>query len=1050
MKDRREELLKAIQRCGFAFEAMELFANAGEPTLEMCHRYLDQSDLYVGVIGHSYGSYPPGMDQSYTELEYEYAKKLGIDRLVFVVSSSVAIDRERDFDRDDPWEKQKKRDAFLKKIRADQNAPERGRGRTGENPYTDPVNLSQVVMQTLSEWLKNRGAEFQREPEVASDPTASGAKAAARGSFPALLKQHLTKARADYGAHRLIGFPTGAGSTETRNVQLHLKDLYVSLFARNLSNEALSRREPLKPRSDAGAAATFGDDHRLPLLDAFRLGGADNPCRGIVIVGDPGTGKTTHLRKLAHWLSTDGGKKLGLDPGCVPLFVPLRDLHKDEMSQPAQSSQALDGAILRELERIGAPCDRSYLAALRAARPILYLLDGLDEVPSLASRARVSRWIESLLHSEANARIVVTCRVFGYQDSSVRLGAGFTQLELLALSEAEIEAFVDHWYSEVERCFHKDPARASAEAQVGAQALKARLKEKDFRSARLSALAANPLLLTLLCLVFRGNQRRLPTGRAALYLDCIRLLVETWRKIPGAPLDVTADEAMGILQPLAFELHSEEQRTHGSAGELEHVLREPLKGSKALRSMSPEGFLQHIRDECGVLTGVGPDRFGFIHLGLQEFLTAREMRQRVLNERIRKGASPTLRKLVSEFGNSWWQEVQLLFLALDSSGEAPLFELFFEELLKSPGWNESRELLTLCLEDATKPSVEPLREFVERETRRLKKPMPSLKARRAKAKYTSKSVTVVADLDPALAALDLIRRLEPETATLLKARLDAALFQSAKAELHSLTAVVGALQASLEPKTGMRLVRIPAGSFWMGSKPEEWERQGSESPIHRVTLTRDYWLGATQVTNQQYERYLEANPEAPKPEFWTNRRFNQPEQPVVGVSWEEAMAFCNWLGNGATLPTEAQWERACRGIHESPLPFGFSVNAKLLEQAGEELKKHLESTLQQFAWFRTNSGGVTHPVGEKEANGFGLFDMHGNVWEWCSDRFGAYSASEQVDPIGGRAGAGRVLRGGSYGNFADWCRSAFRNWVLPSVRDDSVGFRVCFPAAPAG
>ncbi len=242
------------------------------------------------------------------------------------------------------------------------------------------------------------------------------------------------------------------------------------------------------------------------------------------------------------------------------------------------------------------------------------------------------------------------------------------------------------------------------------------------------------------------------------------------------------------------------------------------------------------------------------------------------------------------------------------------------------------------------------------------------------------------------------------------------------------TATTGPIerQVIVASRGGVELVRIPGGTFMMGSPEGEDGRFSDEGPQHEVTLA-EFYLARTPVTNAQYRRFLEARPDAPKPNYWDNREYNQDEQPVVGVSWDEATAYCEWAG--LMLPTEAQWEYACR--------------------AGTTTRYHSgddEADLARVGWYAGNSEDRLHPVGELDPNGFGLYDMHGNVWEWCTDAWvGSYKGAEhragdglRTQPVGD---ASRVFRGGAFISTARYARSAYRSSWRPDFRDSIVGFR---------
>jgi formylglycine-generating enzyme required for sulfatase activity len=219
---------------------------------------------------------------------------------------------------------------------------------------------------------------------------------------------------------------------------------------------------------------------------------------------------------------------------------------------------------------------------------------------------------------------------------------------------------------------------------------------------------------------------------------------------------------------------------------------------------------------------------------------------------------------------------------------------------------------------------------------------------------------------------------------------------------------------------GMDFKLIPAGTFIMGERDKP----------HEVTLTQPFKMGVHEVTQAQYQQVMGNNPS----------EFKGANNPVEMVSWEDAVKFCRKLsalpaekaaGNVYRLPTEAEWEYACRAGTTTKYSFGDD-----------------ESDLADYAWYGDNSGSKTHPAGVKQPNAWGLYDMHGNVWEWCQDWYGDYSSGAVRDPTGPSSGSSRVIRGGSWSFTAEFCRSASRDWYLPSSRNYSFGFRVSL--SPSG
>lgn len=225
----------------------------------------------------------------------------------------------------------------------------------------------------------------------------------------------------------------------------------------------------------------------------------------------------------------------------------------------------------------------------------------------------------------------------------------------------------------------------------------------------------------------------------------------------------------------------------------------------------------------------------------------------------------------------------------------------------------------------------------------------------------------------------------------------------------------------------LEFVWCPPGSFTMGS-PSGEEGRGDDERQRRVTLSRGFWMGKTPVTVQQWKQVMPRLPwpyhEKREDTAWL-AAFRGGQYPVVGVSWDEAQAFCREAASqcGLRLPTEAEWEYACRA--GSTGAYGGTGRA------------------DEMGWHAANSLGHAHPVGQKAPNAWGLYDMHGNVWEWCTDRYGERPGVAAIDPAGPRTGEFYVRRGGSWGSRAGDCRSAYRGADERSDGDCYGGLRVC-------
>ncbi|MCC7373429.1 MAG: formylglycine-generating enzyme family protein [Verrucomicrobiales bacterium] len=463
-----------------------------------------------------------------------------------------------------------------------------------------------------------------------------------------------------------------------------------------------------------------------------------------------------------------------------------------------------------------------------------------------------------------------------------------------------------------------------------------------------------------------------------------------------------------MLGSLAWWLHEEENRTSATVGELGVEAGRTLVEVSASSGLGRDGeaFVRRMRDESGILAMSGSGRCGFLHLTFQEYLAG--------THAAREGLAGTLAK---RMGSSWWREVILVALAVGSRAFA---KEFFDRILEGDVTKWDVTLIDQCLGEA---AVVPSEPFVKV----LKDPQISgdrklAILRRLRTVEVSgltevcRELTAGKDRELAAVALELLQRSGGIS------------FREAAARSP------GPFESFVDAKTGIAYVTLPGGEFNMGSENGmDWEK-----PMHRVRLS-PFAIGKYPVTNAEFGRFLAANPGHPPPQYWKDSQFNDPQQPVVGVSWSDAQDFCRWAG--AQLPTEAQWEYACRAGSTGEYCFGDE-----------------ESLLEEYAWFTDNSEERSHAVGEKIANAWGLHDMHGNVWEWCEDAWDDHTYGKQTDvamdprvtaEMVGNSDPVRVVRGGSWNFVAGGCRSAYRFGWKPGLRFDFQGFRVCLVRSPA-
>lgn len=255
-----------------------------------------------------------------------------------------------------------------------------------------------------------------------------------------------------------------------------------------------------------------------------------------------------------------------------------------------------------------------------------------------------------------------------------------------------------------------------------------------------------------------------------------------------------------------------------------------------------------------------------------------------------------------------------------------------------------------------------------------------------------------------------------------------------------------ALQKEVQPQArtlsnsvGIKLVLIPSGTYLMGLPTDHPAARANEMPQHEVILTQPIYMASTPITQDQYEQVMAKNPSK-----FTRASGGGPDNPVDTVTWNDAVQFCKQLsarpdekaaGRTYRLPTEAEWEYACRSGADTLFAYGDSLAPG---QGNFDVRFPMNAEREEKLLGRSSR------VGAYPANNFGLFDMHGNVWEWCGDWYGEnyYAVSPTRDPQGPSEGQYRVARGGCWRSHAATCRAAYRNALAPHNKDPYTGFRV--------
>jgi len=270
----------------------------------------------------------------------------------------------------------------------------------------------------------------------------------------------------------------------------------------------------------------------------------------------------------------------------------------------------------------------------------------------------------------------------------------------------------------------------------------------------------------------------------------------------------------------------------------------------------------------------------------------------------------------------------------------------------------------------------------------------------------------------------------PPWATLLEAAPDPAVVTDAT--LRAAITATGLAWRVKDTATQIEMMLIPPGTFNMGcSASQSYGCSSNENPVHQVTLTNAFYLGRYEVTQAQWQARMGNNPSYFQSASTEVPLAQVPQRPVERVSWTTIQGFLT--NTSMRLPTEAEWEYACRA----------GTTTAFHGYTGQLSGTNADSLLGNIAWFGSNSNGQTRPVGGKRGNGFGLYDMSGNVWEWVNDWYGNYSAGAQTNPQGPLSGSNRVLRGGCWLDNSVNCRASTRSFSVPGNGSSVViGFRV--------
>jgi formylglycine-generating enzyme required for sulfatase activity/energy-coupling factor transporter ATP-binding protein EcfA2 len=872
-----------------------------------------------------------------------------------------------------------------------------------------------IGTKSLPELLARRRRRRETVPETST--VAVGQEAAigqppAGGSDPTedleLTRRILTQVRSDMALIQLRGLAPGSA----HKLRLPLQAIYVPTMI-------LDTREEPPPSLTVEPSTGLLTREEQQIISLSRV---LNDTDHLLVLGAAGLGKTTFLRYVSFVLATaildntiNAVKdNLGIDwpKAPIPVYLPLREVgYRFERSRhdgmvegdpDAVVDCFANGLDLQPTEAVAAWLRRNLTDG-----NCLVLFDGLDEVIDTRTRDLVDEAIDRFIRRYPRNRYVVTARpeIMG---RSTYFEGSFTECKIQLLRSDEIRQFVRNWYVALHQN-QPQPQRYTVETEV-AELMRAIDSDESVRE-----LAVSPMILTIIAAMHYARNS-LPHRRVELYDQCTLALCGEWDQAKPGPAAKSnqwyhQDSLMSAsTRRIQLEYVAEylQDKGHPEAGVAE-LARWLAQCSPPFQSddgeQAAEVFLRGIAMRGGILEAHHNQRYGFAYPVFQSYLCARRIARN----------PQRMQELLNHSGDPHWRSTIRLVAGHLSSADPERAQAIIEAVLAAGEPDVAGQARTAA--SGARAEAEEMWSTAD-----------SLRIAAYSPAATLLAGECIEDSDRSGLGAPLQQRV---CLDLTKMLTDGSLTESARCRAGLL---LGNLDGAMPDHES---VVIPAKTVWIGSS-----RHPNELPVHEVELA-SFRLARYPVTNQDYARFIadegyrqsrvwteagwswRESGQVSQPFHWDDPKFCNPRQPVVGVSWFEAMAYATW--SGARLPTEAEWEGALACPPDWPWPWG------------EEFRPGACNTAMSGL-------GKPSPVGmyPESRSSEGTDDMLGNVWEWCSSRYRPYpyeSGSTREEAGGEDA---RVLRGGSWYGPAEEARPAERRWLHPGARQFNFGFRLAW------